>query len=71
MMKAEFTLYIDDATGVPSIQFKHHPKSNDLEQRVLMIFVRSAMEKGVEIVSERSFVDDRNCWTEYEIRPKK
>ena len=64
----EFTL---DGKGNPCLKFRHHDKSNSLEQKVLKEFIRASYEKGLEIVNTSGYMDTSgNSFENYEIRIK-
>jgi hypothetical protein len=71
-MKAEFELTIDDKTGEPKIRFRHHDKSNEIEQKLLKIFVDKAKDKGIEVISTGGYLEGgtSNSWNYYEIKIK-
>lgn len=69
-MKAEFTLTVDTKTGEPFIQFKHHDKSNAIEQKLLKVFVDKALKNGLKICNPGGYLEAgaSNSWEKYEIR---
>jgi|GEM_PF-3647609 len=71
-MKAEFTLTVD-SEGNPMIEFKHHDKSNELEQKLLGIFVESAQTTGIELKHTRGHIEmgTDNSWEGYVIKAKR
>lgn len=68
-----FELTVDVKTGEPKIEFKHHDKSSELEQRLLKVFIDKAKSGGIEIVNTGGFLESgtTKSWENYEIRIKK
>jgi len=71
-MKAEIELAIDES-GRAVLRIRHHDKSDDLEQKILGIFLESACEKGIEIDRTGSFTElaeNPRSWENYKIKIK-
>lgn len=69
-MKATFELTVDQKTGEPVINFRHHDRSNALEQKLLKIFVDGAKKNGLKLTNPSGHLEagTTNSWEEYEIR---
>jgi hypothetical protein len=72
-MKTEFELTIDEITGEPRIKFRHHDKIDDLEQKVLNVFITMAKKHGIELVNPSGHLEAGTSvsWENYEIKIKK
>jgi hypothetical protein len=67
MQKVEFEFTLDD-DGKPCISFKHHDKSNLLEQKLLKIFIDAAKEKGIFLNKTGGLASTNGVsWDSYEI----
>lgn len=71
-MKAEFELTIDEKTGEPKIKFRHHDRSNAIEQKLLKIFVDKAKKNGVIVANTGGHLEcgTSNSWEDYEVKIK-
>lgn len=71
-MKAEFVLTVD-SEGNPMIEFKHHDRSDELEQKLLGVLVKQAQSKGIALypVNGHIEVGTKNSWNGYVIKAKK
>ena len=70
-MKAQIILSIDDE-GDPVISFRHHDKSDELEQKLLGVFTKRAIENGLTITRPNGYIEcgTDNSWENYIIRTK-
>lgn len=67
-MKVEFELNLDK-DGRPIIKFRHFDKSNDLEQKVLGVFVELVKENGCDLVKTGGFSNtEGTSFDNYEIK---
>jgi|TARA_R110000851_G_scaffold322373_1_gene488372 hypothetical protein len=68
-MKVEFELTLNN-NGSPAIQFRHHDKSDALEQKVLKIFIDSILEKGCLLVNTKGYCRSGSyeSWEDYQIQ---
>ena len=55
-MKAEFALTVD-SEGNPMIEFKHHDRSDELEQKLLGVLVKQAQSKGIALYPVNGHVE--------------
>ena len=71
-MKAEFALTVD-SEGNPMIEFKHHDRSDELEQKLLGVLVKQAQSKGIALYPVNGHVElgTNNSWNGYVIKAKK
>lgn len=70
-MKAMFTLAVDH-DGRPTIQIRHHDKSQELTQAVLAVFLRAAAEEGIELIPRGSYASSEGGnHDDYEIQIKR
>jgi len=67
-MKAEFNLTVN-SSGEPIIQFKHHDRSTDLEQKLLAVFIEKAKKKGIKLVHKSGYLamGTNDSWEQFEI----
>ena len=71
MKITEFELNIDK-DGRPMIKFRHHDKSNSLEQKILGIFIEAVKEKGMILINPSGSINTNgNSHENYEIHIKK
>jgi hypothetical protein len=72
-MKIEFELTIDEITGEPKIKFRHHDRSDELEQKLLNVFILKAKTSGIELFNTNGHLEagTKNSWENYEIKISK
>ena len=70
MTGIELKLSIDKKTGLPIIKFRHHDKSENLQQLLLGVFTKGAKEKGLMITQPNGKLSDTESYENYEIRIK-
>ena len=68
-MKTEFELNIS-SDGQPCIRFKHHDRSNSLEQKILKILIDGIKKNGAIIENPSGFLETGtdNSYEIYEIK---
>lgn len=68
--KVNLELAINEKTGDPIIKIRHHDKSNNLNQKVLKIFIDKAKCNGLEFRHTSGYIESgtTNSWENYEIR---
>ena len=70
-MKAQIILSVD-TEGHPILSFRHHDKSDEIEQKLLGLFTKRAIENGLTISRPSGYIEcgTDNSWENYVIRAK-
>ena len=69
-MKVEIELSVDSVTGEPIIKFRHHDKSDAIEQVLLNVFINKARGQQLKIVHIGGYLEcgTKNSWEDYQIK---
>jgi hypothetical protein len=71
--RVEIDLSIDERTGEPFIKIRRHDKSQDINQKLLKLFVHGALERGLKIECVGGIAStDGDSWDDYvvSVNPK-
>lgn len=68
-MKINFELSVDPKTRQVKILFTNLDRSDELEEKLLKIFVEQAKTKGIKLVNPTGHLEcgTKNSWENYEI----